>query len=307
MQTKTRFDNLPKRDRDEVLRIDGLQSSWAPSPEEYTAIALRRLRDHRAKLHGRTSSSLLASCLHDLKSYFCDRGIIRRFVHNDVSELRRGVQTAARLGLLMRVAGGTDYSGGYDCSHVFDLILALAVDDKPLVTAFLNHFPAPFRSGHLATVLMSNGLYAVLRDDRNTFASLEQSIREKSERNFFRAMFDCLLAIMADNPSQVETSIREMVIWNRRQEQLNSSMQKLTCLTGHAYYNVCRRVFVPRGISPPAIPDESTWDGEFQESVQSTEGGASFFDFSLVNHLLARWMQELPTKVALEDLLPHVS
>jgi hypothetical protein len=26
MQTKTRFDRLPKRDRDEVLRIDGLQS-----------------------------------------------------------------------------------------------------------------------------------------------------------------------------------------------------------------------------------------------------------------------------------------
>lgn len=307
MQTKTRFDRCPKRDRDEVLRIDDLQSSWAPSPEAYAAIALRRLRDHRAKLHGRTSSSLLASCLHDLKSYFCDRGIIRRFVQNDVSELRRGVQTAARLGLLMRVAGGTDYSGGYDCAHVFDLVLALAVDDKPLVNAFLNHFPAPFRSGHPATVLMSNGLYAVLRDDRTTFISLEQSIRDKSERNFFRAMFDCLLGIMADNVTQVEASIGEMVKWNRRQEQLNSSMQKLTCLTAHAYYNVCRRVFVPRGIAPPVIPDESTWDGEFQDSVQTSEVGASFFDFSPVNRLLARWLQELPEKVALEDLLPHVS
>ena len=307
MQTKTRFDRLPKRDRDEVLRIDGLQSSWAPSPEAYAAIALRRLRDHRAKLHGRTSSSLLASCLHDLKSFFCDRGIIRRFVQNDVSELRRSVQTAARLGLLMRVAGGTDYSGGYDCAHAFDLILALAVDDKSLVNAFLNHFPAPFRSGHPATVLMSNGLYAVLRDDRTTFATLEQSIRDKSERNFFRAMFDCLLGIMAESVTQVETSIGEMVKWNRRQEQLNSSMQKLTCPTGHAYYNVCRRVFVPRGIAPPVILDESTWDGEFQESVQTSEADAIFFDFSPVNRLLARWMQELPAKVALEDLLPHVS
>ncbi len=307
MQIKTRFDRLPKRDRDEVLRIDGLQSSWAPSPEAYAAIALRRLRDHRAKLHGRTSSSLLASCLHDLKSYFCDRGIIRRFVQNDVTELRRGVQTAARLGLLIRVAGGSDYSGGYDCAHVFDLILALAVDDKPLVNAFLNHFPAPFRSGHPATVLMSNGLYAVLRDDRAAFASLEQSIRDKSERNFFRAMFDCLLAIMAENASQVEASIGEMVKWNRRQEQLNSSMQKLTCLTAHAYYNVCRRVFVPRGISPPAIPDESTWDGEFQESIQASVAATSFFDFAPVNRLLSRWMQELPAKVALEDLLRYVS
>jgi hypothetical protein len=307
MQTKTRFDRLPKRDGDEVRRIDGLLSSWAASPDEYASTTLRRLREHRQKLQGRTSSSLLATSLGDLKSYFCDRGIIQRFLKNDVAELRAGVDTAARLGLLMRVAGGTDYSGGYDCAHVFDLIPALAVGDLPLVDAFLSHFPAPFRSGHPATVLMSNGLYAVLHDDRTTFANLEQSIRDKSERNFFRAMFDCLLGIMADDASRVVASIAQMVKWNRRQEQLNSSMQKLICLTAHAYYNVCRRVFMPRGIAPPVIPDESTWDGEFQESVQASQAGASFFDFSRVNPLLARWMQELPAKVTLEDLVAHLS
>jgi hypothetical protein len=135
MQAKTRFDRLPKRDRDEVLRIDGLQSSWAGSPDEYASTTLRRLREHRQKLQGRTSSSLLAGSLHHLKSYFCDRGIIRRFLDSSVVELQVGVDTAARLGFLMRTAGGTDYSGGYDCAHVFDLLLALAVDDKPLVGA----------------------------------------------------------------------------------------------------------------------------------------------------------------------------
>lgn len=307
MQTKTRFDRLPKRDREEVLRINGLQLSRAVSPVEEAATTLRRLREHRQKLQGRTSSSLLAGSLHHLKFYFCDRGIIDRFLKDDVVELRRGAATAARLGLLVRVAGGTEYSGGYDCAHVFDLILALAVDDKPLVNAFLNHFPAPFRSGHPATVLMTNGLYAVLRDDRTAFASLEQSIRNKSERNFFRAMFECLLGIMADSASQVETSIGTMVKWNRRQEELNSSMQKRICLTAHGYYNVCRRIFTQRGVLPPVIADESTWDGEFQELVQSSESGATFFDFAPVNRLLARWMQELPANVALEDLIAHIS
>jgi hypothetical protein len=80
MQTKTRFDRLPKRDREEVLRIDGLQSSRAASPVDEAATTLRRLREHRQKLQGRTSSSLLASSLHQLKSYFCDRGIIDRFL-----------------------------------------------------------------------------------------------------------------------------------------------------------------------------------------------------------------------------------
>lgn len=307
MQTKTRFDRLPKRDRDEVLRIDGLHSSWAASPDEYATTTLRRLREHRQKLHGRTSTSLLAGSLNDIKSYFCDRGIIRRFLKNDVAELRVGVATAARLGFLMRVAGGTDYSGGYDCAHVFDLILALAVDDKPLVSAFLNRFPAPFRSGHPATVLLSNGLYAVLLQDRTTFTVLEQRIRDKPESRFFRAMLDCLVGIMGDDASLVAASIGAMMKWNRRQEQMNSSMQKLICLTAHAYYNVCRIDFIARGIAPPVIPDESTWDGEFQESVQTNEAGAAFFDFSRINPLLARWIVELPAEVDFVDLMAHVS
>jgi hypothetical protein len=301
MQTNTRFDRLPKRDRDEVLRIEGLQLSWAASPEAYASARLPRVQESRF------SSSLLAGYFHDLRSYFCDRGIIRRFLDDDVSQLRMAVDTAARSGLLMRAAGGTAYSGGCDCLHVFDLLLALAVEDKPLVNAFLNHYPAPFRSGHPATVLLANALYAVLREDRTTFANLERRIRDKSESNFFRAMFDCLLAIMADDVSLVAKSIAEMAKLNRRQTQMNSSMQKLICLTAHAYYNACGRVFLRRGIAPPAIPDESSWDGEFQELVQTSETNASFFDFSPVNRLLARWMLELPATITLEELLAHVS
>jgi hypothetical protein len=170
----------------------------------------------------------------------------------------------------------------------------------------LNRFPAPFRSGHAATVLLSNGLYAVLRDDRTTFATLEQNIRAKSDRNFFRAMFDCLLGIMAYDGTLVAASIGEMVKWNRRQEQLNSSMQKLICLTAHAFYNLGRLIFVPRGIAIPVIPDESTWDREFQELVESSKA-SDFFDFSRVNPVLARWMKELPSTVTIEELLPYAT
>jgi len=306
MEKKTLFERLPKRDRDEVLRMAALYSSWASSPEEYALIQLRRLREHREKLQTRTSCSLLAGSLHGLSFYFCNRGIIRRFLDNDVAQLRLGVDTAARLGFLFQTAGGTDYSS-YDCSHIFEMLLAMAVEDHPLVAAFLNQFPGPFRSGHPATVLLTNGLYAVLREDRIAFATLENRIREQSERNFFRAMFDCLLGIMSDDASIVAASIGTMVKWNRRQGQLNSSMRKLICLNAHAFYNLCRRVFIARDITVPLIPNESTWDSEFQELLQSTQVGPVFFDFSPVNRLLGRWMQELPAKVALEDLVAHYS
>jgi hypothetical protein len=157
-QTKPRFDRIPKRDRDEVLRLDGILSSWAPSPEAYASNGLRLLRAHQEQVRGRVSNSqLLASRLYHLMSYFRDRGIIRRFLDNDVAQLRLGVDTAARLALLVWVAGGADYSKGCDCAYIFDLLLALAVEDKPLVKAFLNHFPGPSHLGCPATVLRAFG------------------------------------------------------------------------------------------------------------------------------------------------------
>lgn len=282
--------------------MDGLLNARAPSPEAYAATTIDRLRTQRLNLGTRTPGLILASALHGLKAYFCDRGIIRRYLDGNVAQLREAVDTAARMGFLMYRAGGREYSS-YDCSHIFDLLLALAVDDRPLVAAFLKHFPGPFHSGHPATVLLSNGVYAVLLGDRSGFATLEQSLRSKSESKFFRAMFDCLLAIAADNGPQVAAALAEMVKLNRRQEQLNSSMQKLICLTAHAFFNVCRNVFLPRAIPLPAIPDEGTWDGEFQALVQASDSDQNYFNFSSVNSVLVQWMQDLPADVTLEELL----
>ncbi|MBN1911961.1 MAG: hypothetical protein JW818_19725 [Pirellulales bacterium] len=305
MNTKTRFENLPKRDREEVLRIDGLLSSRAPSPEAYTAWVLQNLQNQREHLTKRTPNSLLASALHGLKSYFCDWCIVRRYLDDDLVQLRLGVDSSARLGFLMRIAGGEEYSGGYDCAHVFDLLLALVVEDKSVIDLFLNRFPAPFSSGHPATVLLSNGLYSALNDDQEAFASLEKRLREKKESRFFRAMYDCLLGIMAEDLSAVAASLGEMVKLNRRQEQLNSSMQKLICLTAHAFYNVCRRTCVTRGIAAPVIPDESTWHGDFQELIQSSETENCFIELSSVNPVLARWLKELPATLNIEELLTN--
>jgi hypothetical protein len=298
------FQSLPKRDRDEILRIDGIQRERGPSLEEFTAKELQNLQKHR-NLRGRTPSSLLASSLHFLNMYFCDDGIVRRFLDNDVLQLKIGVDTSARLGLLKRTVGGTERSGGYDCAHIFDLMFAIAVEDWPAVEVFLRRFPSPFKVGHPSTLLLSNSLYAILHRDTSSFAQFEADLRSRSERHFFRAIYDCLIGIMAGDGTLVAEAIGRMLKWNRRQDQLNSSMKKLICLYAHALFNLCVREFAARGTKTPTIPDALPWDGAFERFIHSDTAPRtpSLFDFSSVNPVLKGWVEDLPEVLTIDELL----
>jgi hypothetical protein len=298
------FESLPKRDRDEILRINGIQCARAPSLEDFAAKSLSDLQKHRRTLLTRTSSSLLSATLHHLQMYICDRGIIRRFIDDNVLELKTGVDTGARLGLLIRTAGGTDYAG-YDCAHIFDFIFAMAVADWPAVEVFLKRFPGPFKIGHASTLLLTNSLYAIVRRDRVALAEFEPDLRSRSERHFFRAMYDCLIGIMASDGQLVSDAIGRMVKWNRRQEQLNSSMQKLVCLYAHGLFNLCVKEFTARGTEIPTISDSLPWDADFHKFIHSDETpkSPSVFDFSSVNPVLKRWLDDLPEDLNIDELL----
>lgn len=307
MKSKTYFDRLPKRDRDEVVRLEGLLAHKFVSLNELVAERLRVLAKQRDMPGNRPLKSCLAGMFQNLRADFTDHGILRRLLDDDVSALAPGIDASSRMGLLMRVAGGTEYPGGYDCLQVFDLLSALAVADWPLVQTFLDRFPGPFRLGHPTTVLLANGVNAVIRDDRAAFAAIEQRLRDKRGSHFDRAVFDCLLAIMANDASGVSDKIDEMLKGNRRQEW-TSYLLKLICIQAHALYNLCLRVFQARGTVAPPIPSGPTWDVAFHTSVHAShmEPRQRFFDFAPVSPVFMRWMQELPATLNIDDVLADV-
>ncbi|HYE16814.1 MAG TPA: hypothetical protein VEA69_00095, partial [Tepidisphaeraceae bacterium] len=271
MPTKTCFQRLPKRDRDEVVRLDAHYSS--PPPETMLAEGLRRVRDMaRNSPKGSSLPLALAGEFFGLMSRIQEGGIIRRLRDDNVAPLRTSVNTAARLQLLTIVAGGKEWSSSSDCGHVFAMIRALAVDDWPLINAFVSRFPGPFSDGHPATVLFANALYGVLRDDRAALEHLDTRIRQRKESSFFQAMSDTLVGIMGDDAASVAASIGTLIKYNRRQDQMGIvffNMEKLICLMGHGLFNLCRRKFSARGLSVPEIAAELTWDAEFQRSVEA--------------------------------------
>lgn len=303
--TKTRLESLPKKDRNEVLRIKGLLDSRAPDARQNTVEILALLQRDLARPSRLSPTSLLASRLHALRSSFCDRGVIERLITDNPVHEVRGFRTSARLGYLMNVAGGPAYSGGYDCLHVFDMFLAIATEDRFAVSKFTERFPGPFESGHPSTVLLANAVYCVLAGDRDGFQGLAEKLRTRKESRFFSAMYDCLLGMMAGDANLVGVAMDELLRWNRRQEQLNSAMQKLICIPAHALYNLCLGAFAQLGRTPPQPPTGDTWDAAFHSFVHDAGRGSmpECFDFSGINPVLFQWVHELPSAVAVEALI----
>ena len=302
---KTRFESLPKKDRDEVLRIKRLMDERAPDARNQVLESLMVLQRHPATPSQISPMSLLASTLHHLTSEFCDRGIIQRLLADDPAQEVIGLRTSARLGYLMTVAGGPEYSGGYDCAHIFDMLAAIASEDRFAISRFVDRFPPPFKTGHPSTVLLANAIYSVLADDHAGFQGLAEKLRTRKESRFFRAMYDCLLAIMARDADHVCRAIDEMARWNRRQEQLNSAMQKLLCIPAHASYNICLVRFSRSGQALPPLPTVDTLDAGLHSFIHESKHDSTqmCFDFSGINPILFRWVQELPFAVRVDELI----
>ena len=305
MATKTRFESLPKKDRDEVYRIKALSDERASNARQLVTGELALLQRHLAGPSEWSPMSLLASTLFSLKWEFCDRGIIQRLLRDDPAEEVLGLRTSGRLGYLVEVAGGPEFSGGYDCIHVFAMLSSIASNDRFAVSRFIERFPPPFKSGHPSTVLLANAVCAALADDHAAFLGLAEKLRTRKESRFFRAMYDCLLATMTRDSGLVCLALDEMLRWNRRQEHLNSSMQKLVCIPAHALYNICLDTFAKSGRTPPQPPQGDTWDAglhSFSHQVNHDETSLCF-DFSGINPILSQWVGRLPSSVTVYDLL----
>jgi len=297
--TKTRFQRLPKKDRDEVQRIKAILDEELPSTPELINESISIIRHHVGTPR---AGSTMASQFSRIQSHFYDHGIIRRLLDNDIDAQIVSLRTCARLGYLTRLAGGTSYSGGCDCLHIFDILPALAVREHEVLNRFLAQFQSPFKSGHQSTLLLANSVYAILNGDSTAFQALTPKLRNRKENRFFRAMYDSLLAIDARDGDALSAALSEMAKWNKRTD-INSSMQKLVCIPAHAIYNLSLSAFTSEVLTPPLPINELPWDSEFHDGVQSEENSAGCFDFTNDSVVLGRWVTKLPDHIDANELV----
>ena len=304
MENKTdALKRLPKKDRDEVARINGLrcEREQGATDRDVVQYYLARIKNYAAKQT--LSNDDLTGEFHWLQMHFRDGAIIDRFLHDDPSMLATGLSTAARFGFLMALTGGTGYSGGYDCAHVFDLLRAIACRDRAVTESFLTQFPSPFKHGHQSTVLLCNGIYAALDSEPASLLRFEPKLRSRKESKFFRAMYDCLVAIADTAPCDVASTISEMLRGNRRQDRL-SQMEKIVSIEAHAFYWLAAESS-PELVSQVDTRAAFTWDSEFHSFLESSSPSSigPRLDVMESNEVLGRWLVELPETIDVNELL----
>lgn len=318
---KTRLQSLPRRDRDEVQRLHQLfvddERSCADqlrkkirydflSWHRYTPCPQTHIQYHPPASAQKAMEARVHSLCNSMTGCTQNQGMVLRLIHNDPALQSAGLSLGSRFGFLGDTLGAEAED---QCYHVFPLLSALAARDDHAVKRFLERLPGPARKGHPTTRLLCNAICAVLRRDHTAFSRLEDELRTRKENLFYRAMYDCLLAIMHGSRDGVSSALLALAKASRKKKNCLTSMDRITCQEAHALYHLATDMFEERGVSAPDPPiSESTWDQDYHVFMLSRPAldRTRLLDLAPLSPTLHRWIEKLPDRVDGMELMLEV-
>lgn len=261
---KTRFQALPKIDRDWIQRYAALHSDWTGTIEALIDKHRQLHKDNISGLQTRSPGDTFASSMFFLASAIVQRAIIKRLLDDDVAELRRGMLFASRLQYLSQISQSPTYSG-CDCLHVFNMLESYAVRDVSVIAAYLKRFPGPAKKGHPFTILLCNAVTAVLSGSGDLSQMLEK-LRHRKEGKYDKAMLLCLAGIIEKDVASVRAALEEMLAGHRR-KSTNEGMVRFFPIWTHGLFNLATDALQSGSATFPAPSNSELWDQSFHEFI----------------------------------------
>ena len=286
-----------KNDIEEANRFL-VERSYFSSIESTLHHHIERLRD---ELAFRAKSSIYGF-FHNLRSDLKLCGLANRVAKKNISDMTEALRYSARAGYLLRLSGGEQYSGGYDCMHVFDLLVMSAVSDLKAINVLTSRFKAPFKNGHPHTILLCNAVYMALNKHPDPDLIL-RTIESSKPTKFFLSMFRCLAAVNNFDMNSFLTSLMELLKGNRRQD-FHSVMEKAICIEAHAMVNLWNIRHSSKPIDLPTL--ELPWDTEFHEFVLN-KPDAHLTGYNDIPTTLNTWIELMPSEINIDDILSELN
>jgi len=285
--------NYPKKDRDEAIRIGEILAEDGAGFPDRVSHTLDCLKPRKGEAE--IDRSHLTFNLAMMETYFYEYAIIQRVLHKDLDTLVCGLQTSARLDYLVRIVGGTGYSGS-DAAHIWGLLRSLSVNDQTAVQAYTNHIPGPFKDSHPTVLLCLNGLYmalGALKVDNQVVTKLKARKCSK----FSMALMQAIAALLEKDKDVFIAAIDQMVAFYRRRQELDS-VPKMLAVEAHALVNLWETNQPP--LTEQDLPKKLPWDIALHETVRTKT--ATTFDCSAQSPTLADWLTQLPGSLSFEAL-----
>lgn len=296
---KTRFEALPKDDRDKVQRYvathpethtdleELFRESWNRLVRGVTGLRTRPVRSGYAY---QSEADLFACETGMLASELIQRGIVKRLQEDSPEALASHLFLVSRLHYVSNLAQTHAYSGT-DCQHVFDLLLSVASNDTDAVNAYLCRYDYISKSGHPFTKLLCNAVRMILTRSPND--RLVSELHKRKDSSYDKATLSALAAIAEGQPQRVTENLNAMLAGHRR-KTVDDAMLRYFAVLVHAIYRMASNIFPSVGLPVPPEPNLLLWDSNVQAQLDLPRPCTDLDAIGSFSPIVATWAKQLP-------------
>ncbi len=231
----------------------------------------------------------VADRISDLLCGFCnliERGIVRRIVRNDPTELAKHLSLDSRY-RSFELDSSPDKVNPFD---VWYLLKGISTGDSLFVQKISEKAKYPAKGGDRGTVLLYNGVVAGLNKEVQAIKKLVPELQKSKPPRWMAAMHLCLIGIAEDSPELVAQGIRETVAAHGRRDL--SSAELIICLDAHGLYEFCRRIS-PKLVSLVDINMPFPWDSAYCDYVRNCDDPLRDVSFERISPMFHQWIATL--------------
>lgn len=237
--------------------------------------------------------------------------LFNNYLNKNTIKVANGLYTFCRLSYFYSQSL-TLKSAGTDVAHIDYVLVTTAIYDQNLLQSYFNNKPGPFSKGRTESNIIANSLYLII-DKNKTPEKINKTINEidrvlnlKSVGKYEKSFLVCLKCIITNDYSEFLENINIILKLHKSTDNnytFPPTLKYTICLPAIAFYNLAYFDKDRKEPMPPE-PDHQLWDSElWHEIIKDNQKREYIIDVEKVSPVLKRWMDELPEKIDLNELV----
>jgi len=216
------------------------------------------------------------------------RGVARRIACNTLSDLRTALSLEARADWFQRGYFG---SGNDSCyPEAWTILRALAARDLAVVRRFFEVNDQPVKRGHRPTVLLYNGLLALVTDNKKLQCDLVGPLGKLKGAAACKSILNVLAGIINADAPAVVAGLAQVMASFRRFDVLEED--KIICFQAHGLVELALEKN-PELLGEFDCEQGLPWDAAFFEWLRKESPNPDYPELTKKSMLLDKWLNRL--------------
>jgi hypothetical protein len=216
------------------------------------------------------------------------RGVARRLALNTLSDLRTALSLEARVDWFGRGEFGSKSDGCYP--EAWDILRALAARDLAVTKRFFEVNDQPVKRGHRPTVLLYNGLLALVTRNKKLQSELVGALAQLKAPEASKSMLNVVRGILTDDGPAVVAGLAQVMGSFRRLDTFEED--KIICFQAHGLAELALETN-PDLLDTFDREQGLPWDAPFFGWLRSESPHPVYPELAKKSRLLDQWLNRL--------------